>query len=735
MAGASGPNLIDSGLVLALDVADSYNFNLTAVEVLVVAGGGSGGGYGGNDGAGGGGAGGLIYNSNFAVTPGSALTVTVGAGGAGVGGATPGNNGENSIFGSLTAIGGGGGGTEGAAGTREGRPGGSGGGAGGYGVKSGGAGTSGQGFKGGDCTAPGDGGGGGAGGEGSNGLTGNGGPGLGFNISGTFTHYAGGGGASGDRRNSRGSSGGTGGIGGGGNGQSADIGSSLPANYNGTANTGGGGGGAAGSNATHGAGTTYTSGAGGSGIVIVRYLGPQRAIGGTVSSVGGYTIHTFTTVGSTTFTPLAASNNSTILGLADLSNNNRFATTAGSPIYSNEKEGNIFFEGTDEYIEIPFETILNDCSIEVIFKATSTRLYQYLLSIGNGSNSSYSFYLDMNDPDSSGFAQTMWAYWNSGGTPYSVIPKTGTYGNWNDSTWRHYVFTRGSTTNHYMNGNIVQNVSRAGDQTIQFGNGSGYKLRIASYQTNALYFTGNVASVKIYNKELTASEIKQNYNTIKKRFVIDYGDIIRDGLVLHLDASSYSGSGSTWYDLSGQGNNGTINGATYDSSYGGTMVFDGSDSIDCGSPSNLSITVGTVCAWFKKPHGSGYKGLVDKGRDGYGAWSLNVDETANTATFKAHISGNSRLIVASSSYGNDIWTYVCGVYDGTNLLIYQNGTLSNSASYSGTIGTNSVSVRVGSANDGLYFNGNIAHASIYNRALSASEIQQNFNALRTRFGI
>jgi hypothetical protein len=196
-------------------------------------------------------------------------------------------------------------------------------------------------------------------------------------------------------------------------------------------------------------------------------------------------------------------------------------------------------------------------------------------------------------------------------------------------------------------------------------------------------------------------------------------------------------TGGGWADLSGRGNNGElVNGVRESSDNLGALVFDGVDDyIDCGNSSNLSITVGTVCAWFKKPHGSGYKGLVDKGRDNYGAWSLNVDETANTATFKARISGNNIVLIASSSYGNDIWNYVCGVYDGTNLSIYQNGTLSNSASYSGTIGTNSVSVRVGSANDGLYFNGNIVQVQIYNKALTAAEIQQNFNALRGRFGI
>lgn len=181
------------------------------------------------------------------------------------------------------------------------------------------------------------------------------------------------------------------------------------------------------------------------------------------------------------------------------------------------------FDGVDDYIEFPFETILNDCSFEVWFKATSTRTYQYPLAIrNNGVGSSYAFYLDINDPDGNGFAQTMWVYWNSGGTPYSVVPKTGTYGDWNDSTWRHYVFTRSTTvapyTEHYMNGVKVTNVSRNGDQTTQFGNGTGYKLYLGQYGAGALYYPGYQAIVRIYNKTLSSAEVAQNYNATKGRF-------------------------------------------------------------------------------------------------------------------------------------------------------------------------------------------------------------------------
>ena len=204
----------------------------------------------------------------------------------------------------------------------------------------------------------------------------------------------------------------------------------------------------------------------------------------------------------------------------DLSGNGNNGTLTNGPTYSSANGGSVSFDGSDDYISMPFETILNDCSIEIWFKATSTRSYQYLLSIGNEVDYSYSFSLDINDPDSSGFAQTMWVFWNSGGSPYSVIPKTGTYGDWNDSTWRHYVFTRSSTTNHYMNGSLVTNVSRSGDQTTQFGNGSGYKLKIGVSHVNWAYFPGNISSVKIYNRALTAAEVQQNFNATRSRYSI-----------------------------------------------------------------------------------------------------------------------------------------------------------------------------------------------------------------------
>ena len=262
-----------------------YNGPSYAIDYLVVAGGGGGAtGGNGDSGAGGGGAGGLSYGS-VSVTFGQSYAVVVGAGGTAASTTTNtvGTSGTSSSFFGVVPTGGGRGGAGITAGNSAGNGGSGGGNAGEQAV---GTGVSGEGFAGAmgstdSSTYTSGGGGGGAttAGQNSGGRNGgNGGTGYTTSISGTSTPYAGGG------AGGRGASGsnGTGGSGGGG-------GSGVA----GTVNTGGGGGGNFANGSTFGA-------AGGSGIVIISYLGAQRGTGGTVTSSGGYTIHTFTSTGTYT---------------------------------------------------------------------------------------------------------------------------------------------------------------------------------------------------------------------------------------------------------------------------------------------------------------------------------------------------------------------------------------------------------------------------------------------------
>lgn len=256
------------------------------VDFLVVAGGGGGGGnIGSGWGSGGGGAGGYI-EGNATLNRGNSYAIVVGAGGSGGGSGTQfGSDGGSSSIGSVaSAVGGGGGGYDSGSGGYSGRSGGSGGGGAPSGG-GGGAGTSGQGSNGGAVVGTGAGAGGGgksaAGGSNSGSTGGAGGAGADWKSLGTVRGGGGGGGI-----HSSGTPG-AGGAGGGGSG--APVGGSGGA---GSANTGGGGGGGSYGGAN--------GGAGGSGIVILRYLGTQVGSGGTVTSAGGYTYHTFTTSGTYT---------------------------------------------------------------------------------------------------------------------------------------------------------------------------------------------------------------------------------------------------------------------------------------------------------------------------------------------------------------------------------------------------------------------------------------------------
>jgi hypothetical protein len=247
----------------------SYN-----IDYLIVAGGGGGGS---SDGAayyggGGGGAGGYLAGSMAAIGN-TAYSITVGSGGGGGSGGARGTSGNNSTAFTQTSVGGGGGGGWNVV---TGGSGGSGGGARSSGP--GGSGTAGQGNQGGSATETGAGGGGACAAGVKNFSTTNGSAGgAGGNWQSLGTFYAGGGGGG----SYSGGSSGAGGTGGGGSGGSA-----------GTANTGGGGGGGN----SGGVGLS-----GGSGIVIVRYSGTtQRGTGGTVTTAGGYTYHTFTSSGTFT---------------------------------------------------------------------------------------------------------------------------------------------------------------------------------------------------------------------------------------------------------------------------------------------------------------------------------------------------------------------------------------------------------------------------------------------------
>jgi hypothetical protein len=229
--------------------------------------------------------------------------------------------------------------------------------------------------------------------------------------------------------------------------------------------------------------------------------------------------------------------------------------------------------------------------------------------------------------------------------------------------------------------------------------------------------------------------------------------IVTNGLVLCLDAAntkSYPGSGTTWTDLSGNGNNGTlVNTPTFSGANNGIFVLNGTNQYAtiAGYKGITGTAARTSIVWFKTNVLDTPYRLLGWGTASAGAkWNISLDVT--TYRVRAELAGGAAVtcnpgtknvadtnwhMVATtapaSGTANDIKIYIDGNLI-TDVTILNGATAINTAS--------NIDVSFGASivdASPNYLNGHISTGQIYNRALTAEEIQQNFNALRGRYGI
>ena len=210
--------------------------------------------------------------------------------------------------------------------------------------------------------------------------------------------------------------------------------------------------------------------------------------------------------------------------------------------------------------------------------------------------------------------------------------------------------------------------------------------------------------------------------------------IVTDGLVLALDAAntkSYPGSGTTWTDLSGNGNDGTLdNSVTYTSSNSGGLSFDGTDEL-VSLPKIITTSDFTVCQFITPISDTGEGWTFEQYNGGIGRLIINT-----VSSFLRFFIGGTAITTNITLTSNQPY-FICCSRTGSTGKIYINGNLN----VSGTLTSNALddtTCSIGGSktfSTGKQFIGDIYTTSVYNRELSASEIQQNFNALRGRFGI
>jgi len=224
------------------------------------------------------------------------------------------------------------------------------------------------------------------------------------------------------------------------------------------------------------------------------------------------------------------------------------------------------------------------------------------------------------------------------------------------------------------------------------------------------------------------------------------GNVITDGLVLYLDAAntrSYVSGSTTWTDLSRSGNNGTLtNGPTFNSGNGGSIVFDGSNDFAQISAINVGLNF-TICVWARPNLASRQLLFSNSYRYFTNEGFLFCIANNGTDIFLS-VGQDQEVAVSTTGYvAANTWFYGCATFNGTIARLFVNGLETSYATQSGNISTilyNTNPAYLGRwllAGTTAYdlFSGRIGITQLYNRALSSTEVLQNFNATRARFGI
>lgn len=224
--------------------------------------------------------------------------------------------------------------------------------------------------------------------------------------------------------------------------------------------------------------------------------------------------------------------------------------------------------------------------------------------------------------------------------------------------------------------------------------------------------------------------------------------IVTSGLVLNLDAGntkSYPRSGTIWRDLSGNNYSGSlVNGPTFNSANGGTIVFDGTNDytvltrpaqiITSGSISinlwakwtTVGTTISTIQVLIDNNHSSSpVQGFVIQDRP----------DLSKKIQFGTSFATNG--VTSSFQVGNGSWQNITGTFQSGSTRLYINGVLDGISTLEANMATVQPNISIGywQFTPGRYLNGNVATVQIYNRALTPTEVQQNYNAQKSRFNL
>ena len=432
---------------------------------------------------------------------------------------------------------------------------------------------------------------------------------------------------------------------------------------------------------------------------------------------------------------------------------NRFGYTFGS----------MTFNGTDSYLsstsaDYAFET--NDFTVEAFFKSATS------------SGDSYSGIISLrpNGEFNSGVGINVRLY----NTPNPEVEffadgEFGTYSITND-TWYHAAISRNSgTSSFFINGELIKQITDTYNYDCN-------DLVVGRYFTNVndFYLNGIISNVRVLNGTglytgsfsipdvqlgVTESNTKLLITSQEMNPTADLGGLhsvtasnigwtsslpsitlyVTESLQFYVDAGlseSYSGTGTTWYDISGNSRNLTMNSLSYSSNDGGYIIFDGSHTADSVATYSINFSNGFTVESVAKFSGSSYEGLFAFNDSTNGNY-INVQAQGGT-NIRWEVDQSSSL-TTTNSLTSSTWYHVTCVYEGDSnntsgtARIYINGVENNTASLGRSGQSQTSNFKLG-FHDG-FLSGNIALSRMYNKVLNSTEVLQNFNATKNRFGL
>jgi hypothetical protein len=295
------------------------------------------------------------------------------------------------------------------------------------------------------------------------------------------------------------------------------------------------------------------------------------------------------------------------------------------------------------------------------------------------------------------------------------------------NNWHHVLSTYdGSMVRIYYDGVLQGSGSSTGNIT-----NASKALEIAN--RNGAVLKGNLSYARVYNRALSQSEILQNYYQ---------GNIVTDGLVFAEDAAnlvSYPATGTSTYNLAGSRATGTLtNGTGFNGVNGGVFSFDGTnDYIVFPNDTNLDSQTITMESWsnINSLFQNGF--LFEKGQ--VNSQYSNFYNSDGTFYFRTMGLSSQDLTFYIPSYITiNTWNHIVCTYGNGVKTIYLNGVqIAQATGLTGTISTDSTGLYMGAYGPGVgyFLNGKIAISRVYNKALTISEVQQNFNAQRNRYNL